>query len=188
MNQSDCYSSGEPPLALVECLGNGVCSCQECFTINTTINRCYEENPTCYFYNSSMGQCQDERPSQAVAFYLSLCLSSVGAANFYIGRNDLGGIQLVLFISLFAVLYCVCYAMCCMFCGIAGEENSFICVSQPTYIHMYTYIHMHHSGLAEILSFFWYVLLGNYCWYHCGDPGCRMDNRCKPCNACMVDC
>ena len=133
VNQSDCYPVAAP-VTLVECLENGLCSCQECFSLNSTINMCYQEFPTCYFYNASLGQCQDERPSQAVAFYLSLALSGVGAANFYIGRNDLGGTQLALLISLFAVVYCVVYAMCCLGCCM-GMEKGEILVSQPLQIH-----------------------------------------------------
>ena len=91
---------------------------------------CYQEDPMCYFYNASLGQCQDERPSQATAFYLSLTLSGVGAANFYIGRNDLGAVQLALFISLFGVLYCIIYTMCCLCCCM-GKEKGEILVSHP---------------------------------------------------------
>ena len=35
-------------------------------------------------------ECEDNRPKQLTAFLLALFLSSTGAANFYIGRDDLG--------------------------------------------------------------------------------------------------
>ena len=41
-------------------------------------------------YNQNERKCDDDRPKQLTAFLLSLFLSSTGAANFYIGRNDLG--------------------------------------------------------------------------------------------------
>lgn len=129
VNDSDCYS--EPvPVVLAQCLSNGICSCQECFSQNSSSNMCYQEYPTCYFYDASIGQCQDERPSQLVAFILSLSLSGVGAANFYIGRNDLGGAQLALLLSLFAIIYCMIYTMCCLACCM-GMEKGEIFVSQP---------------------------------------------------------
>lgn len=44
-----------------------------------------------YNYRDSFELCGlDNRPSQLTAFLLSLFLSSTGAANFYIGRTDLG--------------------------------------------------------------------------------------------------
>ena len=41
-------------------------------------------------YNQNERKCDDDRPKQLTAFLLSLFLSSTGAANFYIGSNDLG--------------------------------------------------------------------------------------------------
>ncbi len=50
-----------------------------------------------YMYSPSLGQCSnDRRPSQLTAFLLSLFVSSTGAANFYIGRNDLGTVLCIL--------------------------------------------------------------------------------------------
>ena len=122
VNDSDCYV-GSVPATLVECLGTGVCSCQECFSLNTTTNRCYTEYPDCYFYNSTIGQCQDNRLSQLTAFLLSLFLSEVGAANFYIRRYDLAGAQLALLVSVFAIVYCVCYTMCFLACCLGMKKG-----------------------------------------------------------------
>ena len=41
-------------------------------------------------YNEARFECKDNRPKQLTAFLLSLFLSFTGAANFYIGRDDLG--------------------------------------------------------------------------------------------------
>lgn len=41
-------------------------------------------------YNQADLKCEDHRPKQKTAFFLSFFLCPIGAANFYIGRNDLG--------------------------------------------------------------------------------------------------
>ena len=87
------------PTDLVNCT-DGVCSCSSCFVVNgsaCTIRQCWSwEN----------GNCVDGRTlSQQTAVLLSAFLSSVGAANFYIGRNDLGAGQLVLFVFLVLALF-----------------------------------------------------------------------------------
>ena len=67
----------------------GQCVCNECFMEDDSSGRC----ATCseYLYSINLTRCGvDNRPSQLTAFLLSLFLSSTGAANFYIGRNDLG--------------------------------------------------------------------------------------------------
>ncbi|KAL5502968.1 hypothetical protein EMCRGX_G009831 [Ephydatia muelleri] len=58
--------------------------------------------------------------SQRTAFLLSFFLSSVGAANFYIGRNDLGGAQIAVFLA----PTILCCAMCCVVCICCREEES----------------------------------------------------------------
>ena len=87
------------PTDLVNCI-DGVCSCSSCFVVNgsaCTIRQCWRlEN----------GSCVDGRTrSQRTAVLLSAFLSSVGAANFYIGRNDLGAAQLVLFVFLVLAIF-----------------------------------------------------------------------------------
>ena len=51
---------------------------------------CIEVSCEDWRYNTRDLDCQDDRPSQLTAFLLSFFLSSTGAANFYIGRDDLG--------------------------------------------------------------------------------------------------
>ena len=70
----------------------GECVCNMCFTRNSS-GLC--ELCSDYRYSSSQGICGvDNRPRQLTAFLLSLFLSSTGAANFYIGRNELGKIDI----------------------------------------------------------------------------------------------
>ena len=105
------------PTDLVNCT-DGVCSCSSCFVVNgsaCTIRQCWSwEN----------GSCVDGRTlSQRTAVLLSAFLSSVGAANFYIGRNDLGAGQLVLFVFLvFAICAGIAVPCGCRFCACACDE------------------------------------------------------------------
>ncbi len=77
------------PLCFLYCvIVLGECVCNMCFTRNSS-GMC----TTCsdYRYSSSQAICGlDNRPKQLTAFLLSLFLSSTGAANFYIGQNNLG--------------------------------------------------------------------------------------------------
>ena len=116
----DCYPDLVPS-ELVQCLSNGICSCDDCFSWNATSNECYLEYPNCYFYNSSTKQCQDERPSQLLALILSLTLSGVGAANFYIGQYNLGGAQLALFLILCIISFSTSLTVYCIGCSIGWE-------------------------------------------------------------------
>ncbi len=79
----------EVPSNLVHCnTDTGVCVCEECFVrLN---NLCTVLEPLCRNYSSSTRQCVDNRKSQKTALLLSVFLSSVGAANFYIGNYALG--------------------------------------------------------------------------------------------------
>ena len=67
----------------------GLCSCKECFerSFNGT---CQEVECEDWRYNQEQLACEDNRPKQLTAFLLSIFLSATGAANFYIGRDDLG--------------------------------------------------------------------------------------------------
>lgn len=70
----------------------GQCVCNDCFMINDSTGGCRLCSD--YSYRSNRSECgTDNRPSQLTAFLLSLFLSATGAANFYIGRNDLGTIS-----------------------------------------------------------------------------------------------
>ncbi|CAI8013438.1 hypothetical protein GBAR_LOCUS8514 [Geodia barretti] len=83
---------------------------------------CIEVSCEDWRYNTRDLDCQDDRPSQLTAFLLSFFLSSTGAANFYIGRDDLGGGQLFLLILMFAVSYITCYLPCCLGCCMSKDD------------------------------------------------------------------
>ena len=70
-------------------LSEGVCACSECFEEGPS-GRCVNVECEDWRYDQSERECVDNRPKQLTAFLLSLFISSTGAANFYIGRNDLG--------------------------------------------------------------------------------------------------
>lgn len=129
-DRSDCYPDGVTfvPTNLINCIDNR-CFCDQCFTRNTT-GQCGMTIPspaTCYYYDEQSDQCVDNRKSQLVAFILSLTLSGVGVANFYIGQNGLAAGQLVLFFSIFLI---ICFAVCipcCAVCCLAQTEDVKVC-------------------------------------------------------------
>ena len=116
MNQTQCLppslAAVTVPSDLVNCDQN-VCVCRQCFQLNSS-GTCYIPS-ACYTYSDTKRDCQDDRASQLTAMLLSLFLSEVGAANFYIGRNDLGAGQIVVFLLIF-VASCVAVCPCCLFC------------------------------------------------------------------------
>lgn len=133
-SNSDCFPSGFTnssivPVSLVQCLSNGACFCNECFTRNLTTNKCFFEYPNCYYFDKTSGTstCVDRRRSQVVAFVLSLTLAGVGAANFYIGQNGLAGGQLFLFIFVFVCICAVICLPCCSFCVIGAGKEEGVC-------------------------------------------------------------
>lgn len=75
------------PQDLIDCnTSSGVCVCSECFELlNDTcqLRKCWE-------FNAEQNLCTDNRKTQKTAVLLSAFLSSVGAANFYIGQYLLG--------------------------------------------------------------------------------------------------
>ncbi len=123
-DNSQCYPDGvsSVPSRLVECV-NDFCSCNECFE-NGNDGRCAAlfPNNTCYFYNSGTTTCQDDRRSQLVAFLLSLFLSGVGAANFYVGQDGLAAGQLVLFLSIILISCLAICLPCCLVCCVMGDD------------------------------------------------------------------
>ena len=88
-NARDCYppnlAMSAVPTNLINCT-NGICVCNECFVLMN--DTCAAAD--CFHYSSGSQKCDDRHKSQSTTFYLSLFLSSVGAANFYIGQNELG--------------------------------------------------------------------------------------------------
>ena len=111
-NSSQClpeeFRNDSVPPDIVNCT-NGVCSCSSCFTViggTCAVTQCWS------FEN---GSCVDGRTRpQETATLLSAFLSSVGAANFYIGRTSLGTVQLVMFIFLISVVSCTIGCCCCL--------------------------------------------------------------------------
>ena len=113
------YRNASVPTDIVNCTG-GVCICSSCFVAAGTtcaISPCW---------NFENGSCIDGRTrSQVTAILLSAFLSSVGVANFYIGRYDLGAGQLAVFVFLVAAVAAVGIVLCC-WCrvrGMDGEES-----------------------------------------------------------------
>lgn len=90
-NNTACLPDGISvvPSNLITCSNGDFCICNECFERGDD-GRCQLNSCDEYFYDESERECVDDRPSQLTAFLLSLFLSSTGAANFYIGRDDLG--------------------------------------------------------------------------------------------------
>ena len=56
-------------------------------------------------YDQEDLECIDNRPKQLVAFLLSIFLSSCGAANFYIGRDDLGTMHGIMYEGVQFIVY-----------------------------------------------------------------------------------
>eukprot|EP00731_Ephydatia_muelleri_P001333 Em0001g1333a len=65
---------------------------------------CSDHKCKCWMYDVATRTCTDLRKEQRTAFLLSFFLSITGAANFYIQRYDLGGVQLGIFLLLPIVL------------------------------------------------------------------------------------
>eukprot|EP00731_Ephydatia_muelleri_P006821 Em0003g1069a len=110
-NSSDCYPAGlngtSVPIKYINC-SNQKCVCSGCFYATISYKSCAYQS--CWEYAKTTQTCNDLRKDQRTAFLLSLFLSALGAANFYIERYDLGGIQLCCFLLLPVILfgfYCV---------------------------------------------------------------------------------
>ena len=122
-NQTDCLplryinTTTVVPPNLVDCISNQ-CICQDCF-MRSGSGRCSLRE--CRDYTTG-GGCEDDRRSQLTALLLSIFLSGVGAANFYIERNGLAAGQLVLFLIILFSSCAVCCPLCCVCC--AGEKKS----------------------------------------------------------------
>ena len=89
------YDGKHFPLPLLyNAVPGGQCSCNECFE-RASNGTCVEVECEDWRYDQQELACQDSRPKQLTAFLLSLFLSSTGAANFYIGRDDLGVLYVI---------------------------------------------------------------------------------------------
>lgn len=131
VNQTSCIppslSEVFIPNDLIDCQ-SGNCVCRQCFELDG--DRCRELAP-CQTYNRGTRSCDDARRSQLVAMLLSIFLSEVGAANFYIARNDLAGGQLAIFLISFLVIF-IAACPCCLLCCCKDESGertaiAFIC-------------------------------------------------------------
>ena len=92
-NNSNCYPLNITGIGLnipsgqVSCGLQGQCVCSgNCFTLNGSI--CGYSK--CGWYDPNSATCNSLAKSQTTAFLLSLFVSSLGVANFYIGQNGLG--------------------------------------------------------------------------------------------------
>ena len=108
-----CYINFSAPFTFVQCI-NGSCSCKDCFELGKD-GLCRVSK--CYSYNNITRSCADERKSQLIAFLLSLFLSGVGAANFYINQYGLATAQVLLFSPI--ILTC-----CGMICTSFRKSNN----------------------------------------------------------------
>eukprot|EP00731_Ephydatia_muelleri_P006603 Em0003g851a len=59
----------------------------------------------CWEYDKTTHTCNDLRKDQRTAFLLSLFLSALGAANFYIEQNVIGGLQLATFVGVPIIIF-----------------------------------------------------------------------------------
>lgn len=115
-NQQDCLPAGYVnttvvPPNLIDCI-QGQCICQDCFMVSTD-GTCSLRECRGYTRNG----CEDDRKSQLTALLLSIFLSGVGAANFYIDRDGLAAGQLVLFLIILFSSCAVCFPLCCICCA-----------------------------------------------------------------------
>ena len=111
----------------VQCV-SGVCACDgqnNCFTYNSSaaesLDACVLDTQ-CYIY-TSLGACESTARSWLTALLLQVFIGEVGAANFYIGRDNFAGGQLFLFL----VILIFPFFLCCASCGIHaafGEGNN----------------------------------------------------------------
>jgi hypothetical protein len=123
---SHCYPANFSgiPINLIQCI-NTKCFCTDCFTLNATSGKCSLTIPSptdCYYFDAHTASCIDNRKSQTTAFVLSLLLSDVGAANFYIGRNGLGAGQLTILLSTFLITIGIFISALCMCCCANSEQ------------------------------------------------------------------
>ncbi|KAI6661339.1 TM2 domain-containing protein 3-like [Oopsacas minuta] len=88
----------------VKCLANR-CTCEDatCFIFNSNTSNSTDScvlNTQCYQYSFSLGHCESTARNRLTALLLQIFIGVLGAANFYIGRIDLGIGQLFLFMVL----------------------------------------------------------------------------------------
>ena len=83
------YQNVSVPPTLVSCnTSSGLCICLDCFVRSSDV--CDVNRKACNKFLVDTGECSDDRKSQKTTLLLSVFLSAVGAANFYIGKYVLG--------------------------------------------------------------------------------------------------
>ena len=120
-DQSDCVPAVVNDTIIlphvIDCV-NGQCICRDCFEDRAGTCNLRE----CRFYTTQEG-CIDNRKSQVTAILLSVFLSGVGAANFYIDRDGLAVGQLVLFLFVTFSSCAMCLPMC-FFCCCKDDKKT----------------------------------------------------------------
>ena len=90
-NSSDCYPAGlngtNVPTKYINC-SNQKCVCSDCFYATNSYKSCAYQR--CWKYDKTTQTCNDLRKDQRTAFLLSLFLSALGAANFYVEQYTMG--------------------------------------------------------------------------------------------------
>eukprot|EP00731_Ephydatia_muelleri_P002407 Em0001g2407a len=113
LNNTDCYPTvlkgSAVPSDFIKCESNNCICSGNCFKLNGFI---------CDFsvwgeYSNATNTCTtaSDLKDQKTAFLLSLFLSSIGAANFYIGRNDLGAGPLVFLLLSYGAVILVIFVI-----------------------------------------------------------------------------
>ncbi|KAI6654658.1 TM2 domain-containing protein 3-like [Oopsacas minuta] len=112
----------------VQCV-SGVCACSgmdNCFSLNSSATDSLDAcvlDVRCYTY-TSLGVCESTARSWLTALLLQIFVGGLGAANFYIGRDDLGGAQLFLFLAVVIFPFFLCCASCCVTAAFScGDDN-----------------------------------------------------------------
>ena len=90
-NSSDCYpvdlQGSSVPTKYINC-SDQKCVCSDCFYATNSYKSCAYQR--CWEYDNTTQTCNDLRKSQKNTVILSIFLSCLGVANFYIGQNDKG--------------------------------------------------------------------------------------------------
>eukprot|EP00731_Ephydatia_muelleri_P006840 Em0003g1088a len=105
-NSNGCYPADlngtSVPTKYIKC-SNQKCVCTDCFYATNSYKSCAYQR--CWEYDKTTHTCNDLRKDQRTAFLLSLFLSALGAANFYIEQNVIGGLQLATFVGVPIIIF-----------------------------------------------------------------------------------
>ncbi|KAI6660077.1 hypothetical protein LOD99_14418 [Oopsacas minuta] len=141
----------------------GECACEgenNCFTFNSTATYSRDScvlDTRCYTY-TSLGVCESTARDSMTALLLQIFAGGVGAANFYIGRTDLAGGQLFLFLALFTF-------SCCTFCVSCCIKPALSCGNKDTYLYGWLCAGVLFLVMLIILVLLLIILLINPIWW-----------------------